>query len=266
MKRTGAAIAAATLFCGLLIGTGGEVFAGHPFGTEDAGTQGKGNVEAEFNLERQHGSDGMKTTSPGNVITLGIGSKTDLAVAYAYEFTKADDGTKTRGMGPVEATLKRVVAEGKNRTPTLGIKAGVSLPTVEGEQAALLATAIGEWSLEPVTVFANVGADVGTHLAGNVEKTTSIRASVAGTWEIRKEWYLLSELLWEKQTSPYAPATSEGLVGAKKSISETWSVDAAVRWGLCGDSPHVTYLLGITLGFRGEPSTPAAAAPAGKER
>jgi hypothetical protein len=263
MKRSRAAIAFVVLFCGVLIGVRGDAFAGHPFGTEDAGTQGKGNVEVEFNLERQHGNDGTKTTSLGNGITMGIAPKIDLAVGYSYDFTKADDGTKSRGMGPVEATLKTTVIEGKDRFPSLGVKAGFSLPTSEGEQTALLATAIAEWTFEPLTVFANVGADIGTRLAGNAERTTLIRSSVAGSWEIRKEWSLLSELLWEKQTSPSAPSTAEWLIGAKKEISKTLSVDAGVRWGLTNDSPHVTYLLGFTLGFRGEHSAQVAVAPAG---
>jgi len=263
MKRNRAAVGAVAISCAVLFGTGVDASAGHPFGTEDAGTQGKGNVEVEFNLERQHGSDGTKTTSLGNSFTMGVAPKIDLAVGYAYDFTKAEDGTKARGMGPVEATLKAAVFEGKERFPTLGVKAGFSLPTEEGEQTALLATAIAEWAFEPLTVFANVGADIGTHLAGNEEKATLLRGSVAGKYEIRKEWYLLSELLWEKQTSPCAPSSSEWLIGGKKEITDTLSVDAGIRWGLNGDSPHVTYLLGFTLGFRGEQSAQAATAPAG---
>ena len=266
MKPTRAAIAAATLFCSVLIGAGGETLAGHPLGTEDAGTQGKGNVEVEFNLERQHGNDGTKILSLGNIITMGVVPKIDLAVAYAYDFTKAEDGTKSRAMGPVVATLKTAIIEGKYRLPTIGVKAGFSLPTAEGDQAALLATAIAQWSFEPMTVFANVGADVGTHLAGNAEKNSSIRASVAGTYDLRKEWSLLSELLWEQQTSPSASSTAEGLIGAKKEITETLSVNGGVRWGLNGDSPHVTCLLGFTLGFRGGPSARAAASPAGDNK
>ncbi|GAB4241243.1 MAG: hypothetical protein OHK0028_19660 [Deltaproteobacteria bacterium] len=262
-ERIRAVAAAAAFFCAALASGEGNAFAGHPFGTEDAGTQGKGNVEVEFNLERQHGNDGVKTTSPGNSFTMGVAPKIDLAVGYGYDFTKAQDGTKFRGSGPVEATLKAAVFEGKDRFPTLGVKAGFSLPTAEGEQTALLATAIAEWTFEPLTVFANVGADIGTHLAGNEEKATLLRASLAGSYEIRKEWFLLSELLWEKQTSPSSPSTVEWLIGAKKEITERFSVDAGVRWGLNGDSPHATYLLGFTLGFRGEPSSRAAAAPAG---
>lgn len=259
MNRKPVGIAVAALLCfGCLTGTGGVAVAGHPFGTEDAGTQGKGNVEVEFNIERQHADDGTKITSIGNGITMGIAPKIDLAVGYTYDIVKTEDGTQSRGMGAFESTLKTVVVEGKDRVPTLGVKAGFSLPTVEGGQAALLATAIAEWVFEPFSVFANAGADVGTHLAGNAERTTAIRASLAGSWEIRNEWYLLSELLWEKQTAPSYPATGEWLVGAKKEISETFCIDAGVRWGLGDDSPHVTWLLGFTMGFRGGSSPPAA--------
>jgi hypothetical protein len=259
-------MAAAAFFCSLLMGTGGEAIAGHPYGTEDSGTQGKGNVEVEFNLERQHANDGSRTTSIGNGFTLGIAPKFDLAVGYAYDFTKVEDGTKSREMGPVETTLKTVIIDGRDRIPTLGVKAGFSLPAAEGDQVAGLATFIAEWALEPLTVFANVGADIGTRLAGNSERTTSVRASMAGSWEFRKEWHLLSELLWEKQTSPSAPSTMEWLIGAKKEIAETLSVDAGIRWGLTDDSPHVTYLVGITLGFRGEHSAAADSARAGDKK
>jgi hypothetical protein len=56
------------------------------------------------------------------------------------------------------------------------------------------------------------------------------------------------------------------LIGAEKEITETLNVNGGIRWGLNGDSPHVTYLLGFTLGFRGEPSAQAAAAPTGDKR
>jgi hypothetical protein len=79
---------------------------------------------------------------------------------------------------------------------------------------------------------------------------------VAGVREFRNEWYLLSELLWEKPTSPSAPHTSEWLIGGKKEFTETFAVDAGVRWGLTAASPHVTYLVGFTLGFRGGHAEP----------
>jgi len=266
MERIRKAAAAAAICCGLLIGAGGNALAGHPFGTEDAGTQGKGNVEVEFNLEQLHDTDGAKITTLGNTYTMGIAPKIDLAVNFGYDFLKSGDGTESRGMAPVEATLKAALLEGKDYVPTLGAKAGFSLPTAEGDQTSILLTAIAEWTFEPLKIFANVGYDIGTHLAGNAETASWIRASAAGSWEFRKEWYLLSELLWEKPTSPSGPSSTEWLIGGKKEITETFSVDAGVRWGLNEHSPHVTYLVGFTLGFRGEKPALAAASPAGEKQ
>ncbi|MEW6721370.1 MAG: transporter [Thermodesulfobacteriota bacterium] len=250
MKRSGAAVAAAAAIClAVLAGTGRDALAGHPFGTEDAGTQGKGNVEVEFNLERRNGSDGSRTTSLGNGITMGVAPKVDLAVGYSYDFAKDPAGVRTRGMGDVEAQLKTSFNEGDGRVPTLGIKGGVSLPAEKGGQTAILATVIAEWAFEPFTVFANAGADIGTHLAGNDERETLYRASVAGAWEIRESLNLVSELLWEKPSS--AGASVELLAGLQRGITDALTVDAGVRWGIDSDAPDVTYLLGFTLAFQG---------------
>jgi len=266
MERIRKAATAAAICCGFLIGAGGNALAGHPFVTEDAGTQGKGNVEVEFNLDLVHENDGTDTTYLGNNFTMGVAPKIDLAVGYAYGFSKANDGTKTRGMAPVAATLKAALFEGKEYVPTLAAKGGVVLPTAEGDQTWLIAIGAAQWTFEPLTIFANVGADVGTHLAGNEETTTLLRASAAGSYEFRKEWYLLSELLWWKSTSPSEPSTWIWMIGAKKEITETFSVNAGIDWGLNNHSPRVAYLVGFTLGFRGEKPAPAAASPAGEKQ
>ena len=259
MARARTRRAAIALLLGSLTAGSGEALAGFPFVTEDAGTQGTWNAEIEFTGQSEHDSDGSQTTSPGNTITLGLAPRTDLALAYTYDFTTAADGTKSRGMGPVDATLKTVFATGKEYVPVLGIKAGFSLPVSEGDQTTVLLTGIAQWSREPLTVFANIGADIGTHLAGNQERTTALRASVAGSYEFREEWYLLSELLWEKQSAPSAPPTAEWLIGGKKEITERFSVEGGIRWGLTHDSAHVTYLLGVTLGVH--PEAPGAHPP-----
>lgn len=264
MARATTCRAAAALLLGLLTAVSGEAVAGFPFVTEDAGTQGTGNAEVEFTGQRAHDSDGSRTTSPGNTITMGLAPRTDLAIGYTYDFTTAADGAKARGMGPVEATLKTIFLDGKSRIPALGVKAGLSLPVSEGDETAVLLTGVAQWSPEPLTVFANIGADIGTRLAGNDERTTALRASVAGAYEFRKEWYLLSELLWEKQSAPSAPASAEWLVGGKKEIADRFSVEGGIRWGLTADSPHVTCLFGITMKFHGDPA--GVHPPAGEAR
>jgi len=238
---------------------GTAALAGHPFGTEDAGTQGKGNAEVEFNWERVHGADGTRTASLGNAVTMGIAPRADLAVTYAYDFTREADGTRSRAMGPVEVALKAALLEGRDHLPAVGVKAGLSLPVEAGEQAALLVRAIAEWSVGRLKLFANAGADVGTHLAGNEDATTLLSASAAGAFDAGRGWWLLSELLWGKQRSPSLASTAEWLAGVRKEITETFTLDAGARWGLTHEAPHVTWLAGMTLGFRGQPGASAGA-------
>jgi hypothetical protein len=108
----------------ILFGFRGYAFAGHPFVTEDPGTQGKGNVEAEFSYEYQKADDGTKVHSLGNGFTLGVAPKLDLAIGYGYGFAKAPDGARDRGMGDVEAQLKTFFNEGKDGFPRSGSRAG----------------------------------------------------------------------------------------------------------------------------------------------
>lgn len=262
----GRAVLAAALFCGFWAGSVEDARAGHPFVTEDAGTQGKGNVEAEFNLNLLRENDGTGTTLLGNNFTMGVAPKVDLAVGYVYGFRKADDGTESRGLDAVAGTLKAPLLGGKDYVPTLAAKAGIVLPATEGHQATLVALGIAQWTFEPLAVFANLGADIGTHLAGNEESTTWIRASAAGSYEFGGEWYLLSELLWWKPTAPSGPSSWIGMIGAKKEITETFSVNGGVQWGLNDHSPDVAYLVGLTINFRGEHPRPLTPAKAGEDR
>jgi opacity protein-like surface antigen len=259
-KVCSAKLPAVAALLAILFGFNGPALAGHPFVTEDPGTQGKGNVEAEFSYEYVKNGDGTKTTSLGNGFTLGVAPKIDLAVGYGYDFVKAPDGARDRGMGDVEAQMKTFFNEGKGWTPTFGLKGGVSLPVKEGGRTTILATGIAEWAFEPFTVFANVGADLGTRLAGNDERTDVYRAGVAGVFAVREGLALLSELVWEKQTSPSEDATAEWMAGVQWGLNDAMTLDAAVRFGLTDDSPDYTVLLGFTWVFQGEKT---AAAPAG---
>ena len=260
MKRTREVFAAAAgFFIAVLLGTGGYAVAGHPFVTEDPETQGKGNVEAEFSFGYRKADDGTKTSSLGNSFALGVAPKLDLVIGYSYDFVKVPTGKDTRGMGDVEAQLKTYFNEHNGWMPSLGLKGGVSLPSEEGGQAAVLVTVPAEWEFEPFEVYASVGADIGTRLAGNDERTDLFRASVAGSWEVREKIYLVSELLWEKQTSPSADSVLEGMIGAQWEITEAMMLDAGIRAGLTEDSPDYTFLVGFTMYFTGDKPSGAPA-------
>lgn len=260
MKRTGAAFTAAVwMFFAILFGMKGHAFAGHPFVTEDPETQGKGNVEAEFSFEYQKAGDGTKTASLGNAFALGIAPKIDLVLGYGYDFGKVPGGEDSRGMGDVEAQLKAYFTDHKGWMPSLGLKGGVSLPVEKGGQTTVLVTVPAEWEFEPFEVYAGVGAEIGTRLAGNDERTDLFRASVAGSWEVREKLYLISELIWEKQTSPSADSVLEGMIGAQWEITETMMLDTGIRVGLTKDSPDYTFLAGFTLYLTGDKPSVAPA-------
>jgi len=262
MERLKAALAAAVI-CIVLTGMDGTAVAGHPFVTEDPETQGKGNVEAEFSFEYVKNGDGSKTRTLGNSFALGIAPKLDLSIGYGYDFNEGPDGAKDRGMGDVEAQLKSYFTEHDGWTPSVGLKGGVSLPVEEGGQTTLLLTVPVEWEFGPYEIYAAAGAEIGTRLAGNDERTDLFRASVAGSWEVREKMYLVSELLWEKQTSPSADAVVEAMVGAQWEITESLLLDAGIRAGLTNDSPDYTLLAGFTMYFTGgKPSgEPAGGGP-----
>ena len=85
---------------------------------------------------------------------------------------------------------------------------------------------------------------------------------MAGSWEVRENLYLVSELLWEKQTSPSADSVLEGMIGAQWEITEAMMLDAGIRVGLTEDSPDYTLLVGFTMYFTGEKPSGAPAGAA----
>ena len=91
----------------------GPARAGHPLGTEDAETRGKGNVEVEFNYEHSSIGGGGRESSLGNTDTLGLARRIDLAVSFAHLFRDpGDDRESVRGMGDTEVTLETAFRDG----------------------------------------------------------------------------------------------------------------------------------------------------------
>ncbi|MGZ8440592.1 MAG: transporter [Candidatus Deferrimicrobiaceae bacterium] len=246
-------LAAAALFFA------GSALAGHPLGTEDAGTQGKGNVEVELNGEWSSPSGGGRETSLGNTYTLGLSPRIDLAVSFAYVFLEPDDGTESvRGTGDTEVTLKTSFGDGNGWIPTVGFKAGAVLPTGEETKglgpgrASGLATVIADWEIGAVLIHANTGATIAGRPIGSRDRDDSVRASLAAEWEVGGRHILLGEYLWEKNVGAAGSASSDLLVGGKAELARNLTLDVGIRWGTTDASPGVTYLAGVTLAFSGE--------------
>ena len=253
MKHSKAIFTVATVLCVMLLATPGIVLAGPPFVTEDSGTQGKGNVEAEFTFEYQKTDDDVKTKTLGNSFALGIASNVDLSIAYSYDFVSVPDDKTTRGMNDVEVQLKTALNEGKEWVPTFAIKGGVSLPVESGGQTTVLLTGIAQWEFEPFSVFANVGADLGTRLAGNDERTDVIRASVAGSWDVMEMLALVSEITWNKVTNPHREGSAwDWMIGTQWSLNDTMKLSAGARLGLNDNAPDYAVIVGFSWAFQGK--------------
>lgn len=243
----------------LASGFAGTAHAGHPLGTEDAETKGKGNAEVEFTFEQSRGGVGSRDTALGSNWTLGIFDKIDLAAAFTHHTLEPEEGTgKVRGMGDTDVTLKAALLDGKGWKPTVGLKAGARLPTGDpakglgdGRASGLL-TLISDWEAGNVLVHLNLGATIAGRPVGSRDRDDRTRASLVSEWEVRKSWYFVSEYLWEKNIGASGPAASDLLAGGKKKVSERFSIDAAIRWGTTSASPNVTYLAGITFAFQGD--------------
>jgi hypothetical protein len=251
--------AAAVFFLAMaVLSPAGPARAGFPLGTEDAATQGKGNVEVEFNYERSSPSGGGRETTLGNTYTLGVAPRIDLAASFAYVFLDPGDGTESvRGMGDTEVTLKTSFGDGNGWIPTVGFKAGAVLPTGEetkglgSGRACGLATVIADWKVGGVLIHANTGATITGRPIGSLDRDDSVRGSLAAEWEFAERYILLGEYLWEKNTGASGSASSDLLVGGKADLTRNLTLDVGIRWGTTDASPSVTYLAGVTIAFPG---------------
>lgn len=260
-KRLGATLLGATA---LLLLTQGAALAGHPLGTEDAGTLGTLNTQVEFNLEQAHGRNGARETAIGNTYTVGIAPKVDFAASFTWLRDRPDAASdSTSGLGDTEVTLKWTPIEGKGFVPSVGIKAGASLPTgndrkgLGNGRASCLFTAIADWEIDKLLLHLNVGDTLAGRPIGSSDRDDALHAALAGEYTFLERYTAVAEYLWEKNTGASGAASSEFTLGGKVALPAGITLDAGVRYGTTNASPNVTYLAGLTLNFNtGTPAAP----------
>jgi hypothetical protein len=260
MGRSGAstaAVAVLLLSSCLLLGAH-PAAAGHPLETDDPGTQGRGNIEAEFNVDRANGSDGSHQTLVYTTDTLGLAPRLDLIVTLPYVFDHADASSPTvRGMGDTEIDLKYRFFDQQGSVPAFAFKAGAVLPTGDYQQglgdgrASGLFTAIGGWEKESVAIYGNLRYDLAGRPIGSPEGYDRILASVAARVELTERFVAMSEYVWEYPLGAGEPPRSEISVGGSVEIVENLYVNGALKWGTTSTSSDVIYLMGVTYDFRG---------------
>jgi Putative MetA-pathway of phenol degradation len=235
--------------------------AGHPLETDDPGTQGRRNLEAEFNADRSNGPDGSHATVIYNTDTLGLAPRLDLIANLPYVFDKADASAPTvRGMGDVAIELKYRFLDQKGPVPAFAFKAGALLPTGDFAQglgdgrASGLFTAIAGWERDNVGLYGNLRYALAGRPVGSSDRRDRLLASVAARAEIVERLVALGECVWEAPLDGGTPR-SEVAAGLSIEIVENLFVNGATKWGTTSVSPNVTFLLGVTYDFRDKGSS-----------
>lgn len=237
--------------------------AGHPLETDSPETEGRGTIEAEFNVDRANGKDGGHTTLLYNNDTLGLAPTLDLILVLPYLFDQADSSTPTvRGMSDIAVALKYRFLDQKGSVPGMAFSAGAFLPTGDYQQglgngrASGLFTAIAGWEHGDAGVYGNLRYLLQGRPIGSPETHDRIVASVAGSVPVTERLVALGEYVWDDRTDGGRPR-SEIAAGGSVEVSENLSVNGGIRWGTTSSSSNVIYQMGVTYEFRGE-------GPAGK--
>ena len=108
-------------------------FAIHPLITDDAETQGKGNVQLEITGEYSHDHhDGVeeKTAQPETILTYGLLEKVDMILTVPYQYTRTEQGgimNSEQGLSDLSLDVKWRFYEQDGLA--LAVKPGMTLPT-----------------------------------------------------------------------------------------------------------------------------------------
>lgn len=244
-------------------------FAAHPLITDDAGTVGGGNVQLEvngevtsdkvrvFNEERGgHMTEKSRGGTVGVIATIGVHERVDVVLGIPYQwYATRQDGDRTGradGLSDISLDVKWRFFEQDGWS--LAAKPGVSLPTGDDERglgagrATYRTFLIGTKELAPFAFHANLGYIRNENRVD--ERKNLWHASVAAEMEVIKDLKAVANIGIER--NPDAAGSTNpafALGGLICQISEKFSIDGGVKFGLTKPETDVAYLFGITMKF-----------------
>jgi hypothetical protein len=273
--RRCAAIAGLLLVSSLIPHPSSLVWAGHPFITDDAGTQGAGNWQLELMAQRD---DHVHAASTGNgliqqrgrltllnpVLTYGLLDSLDLALGLNYvRHRDSDQGPGMAGpaSGISDSTLELKWRFYDTDGLSFALKPGISLPTGDETRGLGLGRTswgvsfIADYDVKPWAVFGNVAyfhprfkdaqaaADSRSHLW---------RVSAGTTYEIREKLWLAGELgvrTNEVRNDPFLPGrhSQYAMIGLIFSPVQKVDIDVGVRKALNRAETDTVFLVGATF-------------------
>jgi hypothetical protein len=257
----------ATAFCLL---PSDFVWAGHPFITDDAGTQGAGSWQLELMAEqgrndRTAGSTQMRSRVElfNPVLTYGLSETVDVALGLNYIRNRISENGLTvldvRGAADTSVEVKWKFFDAGGWS--FAVKPGISLPT--GDEARGLGTGRTSWGIDliadyeakPWAWFANL-AYFHPRFASPQDAAASRddlwRVSMGATWEFRENLWLAGELgarTNEVRDDPFFPGRQPqwAMLGLIFSPADKIDLDIGLRKGLNRAETHTVFLIGATF-------------------
>lgn len=242
------------------------VHARHPLLTDDAETQGPGNVLLEANVNYLKYGEFRSTVAPV-AFTAGIGETMDAAVEIPYLWLNPSPATGNDESGLSDVIFKfkhRFYEQGKRAREhgqfqqSLAYQVAFSQPS--GNEEKGLGAGTSRWGAriismtegESVEVLANLGYESSGRALrrGNFTFDHAVSLSVAAEYERMKPWEPVVELAVIRVKEPDAVTRIVNvLFGVIYEPSEHFSVDAGIRVGLNEDSEDYGLLAGFGYKF-----------------
>jgi hypothetical protein len=237
-------------------------FAAHPLITDDAGTQGKGKTQLEFDGEYDHDSESGIATNTSvfptiPVLSYGTSDTVDLVLGVPFERieTKQADGTTTeRGISDVSLQLKWRFYERDGLS--FAMKPGVALPTGDEDKGlgngktSYSAFFIMTKDMAPWAFHFNLG-----YIRNEYKRQADEDASRKDLWhvslasqvEIVRNLKAVVNIGMQRNADTSSDTNPAFLLGGLiYSISDNLDVDFGIKGGLNKPETDRTYLVGIT--------------------
>ena len=243
----------------------GPAFAAHPLITDDAGTQGKGKLQFEFNGEyardKEDGITVKSFTFPTiPVLSYGIADTVDIVFGLPYTVVTTEEaGTETRQSGLSDASIEMKARFYEKEGLSLAVKPGISLPTGDENKGpgngkiSYSAFLITTREAAPWAFHFNLGYirnEYKLRVDEDAKRKDIWHVSLASQLEVVKDLSTVANAGMERnsdKTSNTHPAFVLG--GFIYSLNESVDIDAGVKAGLNRAEADYTLLAGLTYRY-----------------
>ncbi len=235
----------------------------HPLITDDAGTQGKGEVQVELNgqydsdKETANGANAESTgTEISTILSYGVTDNIDLVLSLPYQWGKIKEEGVTvydeRGISDTTLEVKWRFFEKDGLM--LALKPGVILPTgnesrgLGAGRVGYHAVFIGTKEAEPWKFHVNLGY-IGNENKVDEEKNIW-HLSFAAEYELFENLELVANIGVERNRDKTASGDPAFILGGViYEFSEGFAFDCGVKYGLTAAETDWSLLAGIAFRF-----------------